>query len=55
MESSPCEDIAVRAIVAQLAYLCKTDGIGGVNGVVDIESALRLAQQTCEAREKGGV
>ena len=42
----PCEDLAVRAIVAQLAWLCKVDAIGGVGGVVDIESALR---------EKGGV
>ena len=42
----PCEDLAVRAIVAQLAWLCKVDSIGGVCGVVDIESALK---------QKGGV
>ena len=42
----PCEDLAVRAIAAQLASLCKVDVIGGVCGVIDIETALR---------EKGGV
>ena len=54
----PCEDLAVRAIVAQLAWLCKVDAIGGVGGVVDIESKLKgLASGSLIFREKeqGGV
>lgn len=39
----PHKDLAVRAIVAQLAFLCKTDGIGGLTGVERVGERLEQA------------
>lgn len=42
------EDLAIRAIVAQLAYLCKADILGGLAGISDIQKALeaKIAEST---------
>ena len=44
----PGKDLAVRLIMAQLAYLCGVDGIGGVNGI-EYSDAIR------QCREQAGL
>jgi hypothetical protein len=40
----PSEDLAVRAIVAQLASLCRVDNLGSVHGVPFVADALDTAR-----------
>ena len=42
----PGKDLAVRLIMAQLAYLCGVDGIGGVNGI-------EYSDAICQCKREG--
>ena len=42
----PGKDLAVRLIVAQLAWLCGTDGIGGVNGIEYSDAISQCKERT---------
>jgi hypothetical protein len=47
----PGKDLAVRLIVAQLAWLCGTDGIGGVNGI-EYGDAIRQCKERASTQEQ---
>ena len=46
----PGKDIVVRLIVAQLAWLCGADGIGGVNGL-EYSDAIRQCKERAAPQE----
>ncbi len=46
----PGKDLAVRLIVAQLAWLCGTDGIGGVNGI-DYGDAMKACREKAAVQQ----
>ena len=48
----PGKDIAVRLIVAQLAWLCGVDGIGGVNGI-EYSDAIRQCKERAGLEQAG--